>query len=130
MKKQLFCSLLAIVTTVGSLMAQGMDVKAPKERAMETLTKVQTSLTLTSDQAEKAYPIFENFYASQQNAMAEMRASGSMDRTKMKETRDKIAAERDAKLKTLLSQDQMKKWIDEVEPSLRPQRRGGDQKPS
>ena len=130
MKKQLFCSVLAIVATIGSLMAQGMEqTKAPKERAMETLSVAQAGLTLSSEQAESAYPVFISFYEAQQTAMAEMRSSGSIDRTKMKEIKDKLSADRDAKLKAIFTDDQLKKWINEIEPGLRPQQRNNEKKP-
>ena len=124
MKKQLFLSLLAIVTTVGSIMAQGnMQQKAPAERAKETSLKLKTDLTLSTEQEVKVYQVFENLYATQQTAMEEMRNSGAMDREKMKETRDKLNAERDAKLKGILTADQMKKWTNDIEPTMRLQRR-------
>lgn len=64
-------------------------------------------------------------FTAQQTAMEEMRNAGTMDREKMKETRDKLNAERDLKLKAILTEDQMKKWINDIEPSMRPQRRQG-----
>ena len=124
MKKQLFLSLLAIVTSVGTIMAQdAMQPKKPNERAKETYFKLKTDLSLVGEQDAKVYQVFEDFYTAQQKAMEEMRNSGAMDRDKMKETRDKLNAERDAKLKAILTEEQMKKWITDVEPGMRPQRR-------
>jgi Spy/CpxP family protein refolding chaperone len=124
MKKQLFLSLLTIVTAAGSIMAQGnMQQKSPSERAKETSLKLKTDLTLTAEQDAKVYKAFEDLYTAQQKAMEEMRNSGSMDREKMKETRDKLNIERDTKLKGILTEDQMKKWTNDIEPNMRPQRR-------
>ena len=124
MKKQILLSLLAIITAVGSIMAQGnMQQKTPAERAKETAVKLKTDLTLNAVQDTKVYEVFENLYTTQQKAMEEMRNSGSMDREKMKETRDKLNVERDTKLKDILTEEQMKKWINDVEPGMRPQRR-------
>lgn len=124
MKKQILLSLLAIITAVGSIMAQGnMQQKTPAERAKETAVKLKTDLTLNAVQDTKVYEVFENLYTTQQKAMEEMRNSGSMDREKMKETRDKLNVERDTKLKAILTEEQMKKWINDVEPGMRPQRR-------
>ena len=124
MKKQILLSLLAIITVVGSIMAQGnMQQKTPAERAKETAVKLKTDLTLNAVQDTKVYEVFENLYTTQQKAMEEMRNSGSMDREKMKETRDKLNVERDTKLKAILTEEQMKKWINDVEPGMRPQRR-------
>ena len=124
MKKQFFLSLIAVIAATGSIMAQGYpQQKAPAERAKETAAKLKTDLTLTADQDAKVYKLFESMFTAKQTAMEEMRNSGSMDREKMKETRDKLNAERDAKLKGILTEDQMKKWITDVEPGMRPQRR-------
>jgi hypothetical protein len=38
-----------------------------------------------------------------------------------------MSTERDEKLKAIFTEDQFKKYKDEVEPSMRPQRRGGGQ---
>ncbi len=124
MKKQLLLSILAIIASISSIMAQGnMQQKSPAERAKETTVKLKTDLTLTSEQDAKVYQAFEELYTAQQKAMVEMRNSGSMDREKMKETRDKLNAERDTKLKDILTLDQMKKWTNDIEPNMRPQRR-------
>ncbi len=57
-----------------------------------------------------------------------MRAGGGQpDRDAMMEARQKMVADRDAKLKEVLTADQMKVWKDQIEPATRPQRgnRGG-----
>lgn len=135
MKKQLFLSLFAVCAIAGSAMAQepvqaavpqqqGMQQKAPNERAKETLIKLQADLGVTNDQGAKVYAVFENYYTAQQKAMEEMRASGTFDRDAMKANRDKMMASRDEQLKGILTADQYTKWKDVVEPSMRPQRRG------
>ena len=139
MKKQLMMSLLGIVATAGTVMAQenmqaapppppptqgqGMQMKTPSERTKETLLKLQTDLSLTNEQGGKAFAPFFDFYTGQQKMMDEMRASGTMDRDKMKAGRDELAAARDKQLAVIFTADQYKKWKDEVEPSMRPQRR-------
>ena len=54
--------------------------------------------------------------------MKEMRASGNMDREAMMTKRKELAEARDAKLKLIFTEEQLKKWINEIEPGLRPQR--------
>ena len=54
-----------------------------------------------------------------------MRASGTMNRDEMVAKLKELADARDAKLKTIFTPDQMKKWTEEIAPSLRPQRGGG-----
>ena len=53
-----------------------------------------------------------------------MRESGG-DRDAMMAMRKELNDARDTKLKVVLTADQMKKWKDEIEPSMRPQRGGG-----
>jgi len=40
--------------------------------------------------------------------------------------RQKFTDERDAKLKEILTADQMKTWKEQIEPTTRPQRGGGN----
>ena len=138
MRKQLFLSLLA-AATAGSVMAQtttatattttqappppARQQKTPAERTKETTLQLQTDLSLTNDQAAKATPVFLDFYTQMQQAMDDMRASGSFDREAMKATRDRLSAIRDKHLTEIFTADQMTKWKTVVEPSMRPQRR-------
>lgn len=55
--------------------------------------------------------------------MEEVRASGSMDRDATMSKRKELSDARDAKLKAIFTEEQMKKWVDKVEPDLRPQNR-------
>ena len=45
----------------------------------------------------------------------------------MMAARQKLTDERDAKLKTILTEEQMKTWKEQIEPSMRPQRPAGGQ---
>ena len=55
-------------------------------------------------------------------AVNEMRASGSVDRDAMMAKRKEQSDARDLKLKAIFTEDQMKKWKDEIEPTTRQQR--------
>ncbi len=122
MKKQILLFTAAILFCVGSLMAQeGFKRQTPEERTKGTMEKL-ADLKLEVDVTKKAEVIFADFYIAQQKSMEEMRASGNMDREAMKASRDKLAAERDAKLKLIFTEAQYKKWIGEIEPTTHPQR--------
>ena len=124
MKKQLFLSLLAIVAAAGSLMAQGdMQQKTSSERATEITAKLKTELTLTSEQEPKVAKAFEDYYTTMQKLREEMRAAGTVDRERMKDNMQRVSTVRDDKLKAILTEDQMKKWSNEVEPAMRSQRK-------
>ena len=122
MKKKIALLFAAAIFSITALMAQdGRQRMTPEERTKMTMEKMAT-LNLSADVKTKTEKLINDFYTAQQKAMQDMRASGSMDRDAMMATRKKLADERDAKLKEIFTQDQMKKWIDEIEPSLRPQR--------
>ena len=126
MKKQIF-GLCALLFFSFAVMAQDgrMQRQTPEERTRATMEKL-ADLKLTDDAKVKVEGIFNDFYKAQQKSMEEMRASGSMDREAMKAKRQELANERDGKLKLVLTADQLKKWSDEIEPSLRPQRKGNN----
>lgn len=52
-----------------------------------------------------------------------MRPSGSMDREALSAKRKEMSDARDAKLKTVFSEEQFKKWKADIEPAMAPQRR-------
>ena len=123
MKKQLFLGLLAFISTAGTLMAQdNMQPKKPHERAKETYFKLKTDLALTGEQDAKVYQAFEDYYTTMQKLREEMRASGNTGSERMKDNVEKISTVRDNKLKAALTEEQMKKWVNEIEPGMRPQR--------
>lgn len=121
MKKQVLVLVAALLFSLGSAFAQGQRMTVD-ERVSLALDKIEASLKPSEAVRTAVKPVLIEFYSSQQKAMEEMRAAGSMDREKMTEIRTKLSAERDAKLKTIFSEEQMTKWTTEVEPSLRPQR--------
>ena len=126
MKKQFLLSLLAVVVSMSSVFAQGGgggQRQTPEERTKATMEKL-TVLNLDADQTTKTTAVFTDYNATWQKAVDEMRASGSVDREAMGAKRTELSKVRDEKLKAIFTADQYKKWIDEVEPSLRPQRRG------
>jgi hypothetical protein len=91
-----------------------------EERVKNVMEKLRSPLKLDDDQAKKTESVFTNFYQAQQKMMEEMRGSGERpDRSVF----EKITTERDEKLKAIFSADQYKKFKDEIEETLRPQRR-------
>ncbi len=124
MKKQFL--LLAAVFFMGFSAANaqggGMQRQTPEERTKATMEKL-APLQLNADQTTKTTAVFSDSYTAQQKAMEDMRASGSFDREAFMAKRKEWDEARDLKLKAIFTAEQFKKWQDEVEPSLRPQRR-------
>ena len=130
MKKQFLLFVAAVLISTTSLMAQDARQKhTPEERTKVTMEKLAV-LNLDADHKVKVEGIFNDFYAAQQKSMQEMRTSGSTDREAMKEKHRQLASDRDTKLKAILTADQMNKWTNEIEPSLRMQKPAGSAMPA
>jgi len=129
MKKVIFLLTIAI-TGVLAVQAQGgggggFQRRTPEERLKMVKEKL-ADLKLDKDQTTKSDSVFLDSYKAQDKMFEDMRAGGGApDRDAMREKMQKLAAERDEKLKKIFTEDQFKKWHDEIEPSMRPQRGGG-----
>ncbi|MEO7768332.1 MAG: hypothetical protein ABIS01_12930, partial [Ferruginibacter sp.] len=124
MKKQFVLMVFAALFGITAVNAQGGgggQRMTPEERTKATMEKLAV-LNLSTDAKTKTEVVIADFNNVQQKAMQEMRASGSMDRDAMMAKRKELADARDVKLKAIFTDEQMKKWVDEIEPSLRPQR--------
>ena len=127
-KKILIAGIAALLSTTG-LMAQGggFQRKTVEERVKEVKEKL-ADFKLDAEKSAKTDSAFTVFYKESQKMMEEAMASGGqVDREAMRANRQKLSDERDAKLKLIFTEEQFKKWKDEIEPSMRPQRgqRGG-----
>ncbi len=125
MKKQLGLMVMAAMFSITAVNAQGGGGQrmTPEERIKFTIEKM-APLKLDADTKTKADVIITDYVNGQQKAMDEVRAAGG-DRDAMMEKRKEFADARDAKLKLIFTEAQMKQWKDEIEPSLRPQRPAG-----
>lgn len=122
MKKQLTLLLMAFFVGITGLMAQGgMQRQTPEERVKATMEKIAV-LGLNEDQTKKTTAVITDFVGNQQKAMEDYRASGGGDREVWMAKRKEMEDDRDKKLKEILTADQYKKWIEEIVPSMRPQR--------
>jgi PHD/YefM family antitoxin component YafN of YafNO toxin-antitoxin module len=122
MKKLIF--LIFSLCCISYAMAQdnrsSQRMPAP-ERAKLAVEKM-APLDLTPENKASALVIMTTFYESAEKAIREMRQSGNVDRESLMATRKKLASERDAELKKIFTEQQMEKWLKEIEPTLRPQR--------
>lgn len=108
---------LFIATATGAFaQMQRMSIEDRVKGVMEKLAPLQ----LNQDQQTKTQTVFTDFYTNQQKAMQAARESGQMpDRSVF----EKATADRDAALKGIFNADQYKKYKDEIEATLQPQRR-------
>lgn len=125
MKKQLLLMMSAAIISITTVNAQGGGGQrmTPEERIKFIIEKM-APLNLDAATKEKSDVIITDYVNAQQKAMDEIRANGG-DRDAMMAKRKELADARDAKLKLIFTEAQMKQWKDEIEPSLRPQRPAG-----
>ena len=125
MKKQLVLMAFAAMFSVTAVNAQGGGGQrmSPEEKIKMTIEKM-ASLKLDADTKVKADAIITEYVNGQQKAMDEIRANGG-DRDAMQVKRKELSDARDARLKAIFTEAQMKQWKDEIEPSMRPQRPPG-----
>jgi hypothetical protein len=106
----------------GANAQQGMQRRTVEERVKNAMDKISDTLQLNHDQQQKTSAVFTDYYTAVDKMRADARASGNRpDRSEF----EKMMNDRDEKLKAIFTDDQYKKFKDNVEPSMRPQRRQG-----
>jgi CTP synthase (UTP-ammonia lyase) len=127
MKKQVVLMMVAAIFSLTTVSAQGGgggQRQTPEERTKAIMEKM-VALNLDAAATTKTETVIAEFNNAQQKSMEEMRASGNMDREAMMAKRKELTDARDAKLKAIFTEEQMKKWKDEIEPSMRRPRGNG-----
>lgn len=119
MKTKITMLIAFILISTTGIYAQGMQRRTVPERVKMAMDKVTPALNLDATQQARTDSVFTDFYTSQMKMFQDARDSGQRpDRSQFQ----KLMDDRDAKLKTIFTDDQYTKWKNEVEPSLRPQR--------
>ena len=122
MKKTFLFAILLV--SAGFIMAQGGggQRRTVEERVKLTIEKITPALSLDKDQQTKADSTFSEYYRAMDKFRETLEPGTRPDRSQF----EKFVTDRDEKLKKVFSEAQFKKWKEEVEPSLRPQRQGGN----
>ncbi len=119
-KITMFTAILFAITINAN--AQGMQRMTVEERVKAAMDKMTTPLNLDTAEQSKTTAIFADFYTAQNKMREDARASGTRpDRSVF----EKMMNDRDDKLKAIFTDEQYKKYKDEVEATLRPQRPQG-----
>jgi hypothetical protein len=123
MKKQIAVLTITFFMGIVSVMGQGQGANrlTPEER-MKAVNEKLAPLNLDKDKLAKTDSVFANYYTGLRKERDDMKASGNMDRDAMREKMQKYSKERDEQLKQIFTEDQYKKWKDDIEPTMRPQR--------
>jgi len=117
----------AAVISIASVNAQGFTRRTVEERVKSVHVKLDSAFKPEASRMVLIDSIFATYYRATDKAREDMMAAGNTDRDAMRAKMQEMATERDNKLKTVLTEDQMKTWKETIEPSMRPQRgnRGG-----
>ena len=129
MKKQILLAVAVALFSVTTVNAQGGggQRKTPEERLKPIHDKLDSAFKLDVTKMKIVDDIFLNSFKDSDKKMDELRAGGGqMDRDAMMAARQKFTDERDAKLKDVLTTDQLKIWKEQIEPTTRQQRGGGN----
>ena len=124
MKKQFVAAAIAVMFGITVVNAQGggnFQRRTPEERLKPVHEKMDSAFKLDAAKMVLVDSIFIQSFRDSDKKMDEIRAAGG-DRDAMMAARQKATDERDAKLKVVLTEAQMKTWKDEIEPSMRQQR--------
>ncbi len=118
MKSRMTMLLAFVMAATFSASAQ-MQRMSIEDRVKMTMEKL-APLNLNADQQQKTQTVFTDYYKNTQKIMQDARDSGQRpDRSVF----DKATSDRDAALQKVFTEDQYKKFKDEVEQTLRPQRK-------
>ena len=132
MKNRFLLMVFAAIFSCTAVNAQGGggggQRMTAEERTKLTMEKM-APLNLSDEVKAKTEVIIADYNNTAQKAMEEMRASGNMDREAMMAKRKELADARDVKLKAIFTDDQMKKWKEEIEPAMMQQRGNGQPPP-
>jgi hypothetical protein len=120
MKKQ-FVFMLGLLLAGATLVnAQNGPRRTAEERTKRVVDTLTTVFKLDKPHADQVDSVFLSFY-KEADKMRESMQGGNFDRDAFM----KLASDRDEKLKKILSEAEFKKFKEEIEPALRPQRRQG-----
>lgn len=123
-KMTLVVALMLAATISTNAQQQGYQRKTVEERVKSAMDKISDPLKLDQAEQDKTTAVLTDFYTQQDKMRQDARASGNRpDRSVF----EKMSNDRDEKLKGIFTEDQYKKFKDEVEPSMRPQRQGNGQ---
>jgi len=120
--------LTAVVLFIAGIAANAQGGGFPRRTVEERLKAVDDKIAvfnLEKSKKDQADTVFTQYFRAVDAKRDEIMGGGSPDREKMRGEMQKLSADRDDKLKGIFTDEQFKKWKDEIEPSLRPQRPNG-----
>ncbi len=101
----------------------GMQRRTPEERTKRVVDTLTTVLKLDQGQQTQVNTAYLDYNKAWDKLREGLQQGERPDQSAMQ----KLSAERDEKLKKVLTADQFKKLKEEIEPAMRPRRQGGGQ---
>ena len=110
------------VFVAGTLsVAQGFQRRTVEERTKRVVDTLTSVFKFDKTIQDQAFVVFTDYYKAMDKLREGLPQGERPERTEV----EKLSADRDEKLKKVLTEDQFKKFKDEIEPALRPRRRQG-----
>lgn len=123
MKKQIALSLLTFFVSIACTIAQNKGaVRLTVAERVKAVSEKLVDFKLDNIKLTKTDSIFTAYYTLVQKQREEIKSAGNTDRTARRDKILKLNIERDEQLKMIFTEDQFKKWKEDIEPALRPQR--------
>jgi periplasmic protein CpxP/Spy len=127
MKMKNVLMLAVLLTGVIAVSAQGGNFpqRTIEERVKAVHEKLDSAFKFDASKQTMIDTVFATYYRQQDKLREELRSGGERpDREMMRAKMQPAIDARDKELKILLTEEEFKKWKDEIEPSMM-QRRGG-----
>ena len=108
--------------------AQGGGRRTVEERVKMVHEKMDSAFKLEASKLTKVDSVYANYYRQTDKVRQELMAASNGERPDMQAMREKTqpySDARDKELKVLLTDDQYKKWKEEIEPSMMRRPGGG-----
>jgi len=132
MKKRFAVMMVALFASAIAINAQGggFQRRTVEERVKMAHEKIDSAFKLDADKLVKVDAAFTTYYKAQDKLREELMAGGTRpDMQVMREKMQPLTDARDKELKGIFTEDQYKKWKDELEPAMSPRRGGGGNRP-
>jgi hypothetical protein len=127
MKSKIAVIISFLFFTVITVNAQGFQRRTVEERVQLIHQKIDSAFKLDKAKMRDLDSTFATYFRSADKIREEMMSGGGQpDFQAMREKMQPVAEKRDKKLQTILTEDQFKIWKEQIEPSLRPRRQGGN----
>lgn len=97
---------------------QGFQRRTVEERVKRVVDTLVTVFKLDKPVQDQANVVFTDYYKATDKLREGLAQGERPDRAQI----EKLSTERDEKLKKVLTEEQFKKFKDEIEPALRPRR--------